>query len=190
MDPQTSFIPKKSLISRDIQRRPVNLFFVISLIVFLLALLSWGGAVFYRGFMRQQIEDLNAALRLERDAFDPQVIGGMKNLDLKIEAVKRLISGHTVLSPLFSTLEQSTNQKVRFKDFGYALAPTGEITLKMRGEAVSYAAVALQQETFRANPKLKNVTFSDFSLDTAGNVLFNVSAVVDPSLVAYISSSQ
>jgi hypothetical protein len=58
----------------------------------------------------------------------------------------------------------------------------------MKGRAKSYASVALQSDVFAEIPFLKEQLFENPNLDPQGNVTFDYSAEVDPSLLSYVEA--
>jgi hypothetical protein len=55
----------------------------------------------------------------------------------------------------------------------------------MSGLARSFSSVALQSDEFGKNRFIQQPVFSGFSLDDRGDVEFNVTALIDPSVVSY-----
>ncbi|MEK7187122.1 MAG: hypothetical protein AAB690_02395, partial [Patescibacteria group bacterium] len=84
----------------------------------------------------------------------------------------------------FDFLESSTLKSVRFTDFSYGTSPAG-VELVMKGQARSYAAVALQSDLFTKSSHFKNPVFSDLGLDESGNIIFTFRAIVNPNLISY-----
>ena len=57
----------------------------------------------------------------------------------------------------------------------------------MGGQARNYSYVALQSDILGNNKYVSQHIFSDLNLDGSGNVTFNLSAVINPSLLSYKS---
>ena len=55
----------------------------------------------------------------------------------------------------------------------------------MEGVARSFNSVTLQSDIFRDSDIILDPVFSSLKLDELGNVLFNITAKVDPSFVLY-----
>jgi Tfp pilus assembly protein PilN len=91
---------------------------------------------------------------------------------------------HVALSLLFKKLEGLTLETVRFNTFAFETKSEG-IELRLKGEARSYSAVALQEKTMAADPMFSSVVFSDLDLNERGNVVFSMKAMVRPEAVAY-----
>jgi hypothetical protein len=89
------------------------------------------------------------------------------------------------MSQFFDLLEQATLKSVRFKDFRYNASGDGRSSIALSGEADSFAAVALQSDAFGQSRFIREPIFSNLDLDNKGNVIFDFSAFVDPSLISY-----
>ena len=55
----------------------------------------------------------------------------------------------------------------------------------MSGEARSYRTLALQSDVFGESKLIKNPIFSNLSLSTTGDIVFDLSFDVDRSLIMY-----
>jgi hypothetical protein len=58
----------------------------------------------------------------------------------------------------------------------------------MSGIADTFATIALQSDQLGKNPLLKNIIFSNITLQATGKVGFSVKADVDQSLILYSNS--
>lgn len=192
MDPrfQTSFIPKKP-ISAVPSRAPsaVNLFSLLAAVIFIVALALSGGVYFYRGVLQKQIDASSVSLDRAKAAFEPDTINQIIRLDTRIETGKKLLASHISVTPFFDFLSSVTLKTVRFKDFSFSYPAPDKIAVSMKGQAISYAAVALESDLLNQQKRLKNTLLSDMSLEPAGTVSFSVSTVVDPSLLSYTPSA-
>lgn len=191
MDPrfQTSFIPKKPIVSQP-DRAPsaVNLFSLLATILFIVSLALSGGVFFYKQFIVKQITESKITLERAKDAFEPETINQIIRLDTRLDLGKKLLSSHQSVTPFFDFLSSVTLKTVRFKEFNFAYLAKDKIQVVMKGQARNYAAVALQSDLFNAQKSLKNVIISDMALEAAGTVSFSVSATVDSRLVSYSAS--
>ena len=187
MESQTSFIPKKSLAKDTIVREvPVGFFTLISTVLFFASLFSGIGVYFYKNFLNAQIKQNSGLLQSAQKAFDTTLIVELERIDKRIESAKGILTNHIVVSPIFKLLETSTIPSVRFNTFSYSFS-NRKIEINMSGQARNYAYVALQSDVLGKNKYFLQHIFSDLNLDGSGNVTFNLSTVVSPTLLSYKS---
>ena len=185
---QTSFIPKKPIVKeRALYAQPVGILFIISVFVLFTVLLATGGLYFYRGILTRKIADMENTLTLARNRFEPAKIAELQVLDKRLRASTEILSKHIAITPVFEALEAITMKTVRYTKFSYILEndKTAKVTIKMSGVAVGYRSVALQSDLFAKNKNLIDPIFSNLTLDSSGNVVFDLEFLVDPSFVDY-----
>lgn len=127
---------------------------------------------------------INEAIR----TFAPDLTKQLTVLKARIDTAKTLLQSHAALSVFLSLLEQNTAQTIRFKNFAYAVGADNKMAISMKGESVSYEAVAFQSDVLSRNDNLQSVIFSNINLDETGMVGFNVKANIDPKSVSYQSA--
>lgn len=183
---QSSFIPKRPIVQTvGPTRVTVSFFTVIALVLFFVALAGSLGVFFYERYLNQNIAEADADLVRAQGAFDPTVIKTMIRLDARLTSAKTLLASHTALSPLFDILGKSTlKRSVRFKTLDVETAPD-KISLRMKGQATGFTAIALQSDAFGKDKRLKNPLLSDLALDPTGAVSFTFTATIDPSVLVY-----
>lgn len=185
----TAFVPKKSFTpSVPAKKNRVGLLLILSLITFFASILFYVGEYAYKISLVREQDSLRASIDIAKSKFDPGTLEELSKTDGKISSIKDILSHHTSLVPLFSTLEASTLQAVRFRSFSYTLPDGQAPTVHLTGDANGYAAIALQSDSFNKTGKIKNIVFADLRLDEKGRVLFSMNATVDPSLLALSSS--
>lgn len=187
---QTSFIPKKPVTTAP-RRQKISsgLFSLIALILFLAALSLSVGVFLYQQYLVQSIERKSASLERAKAAFEPALIKEMSRLDLRMDSAQEILDKHTALSAFFELLEDTTLKSVQFEDFSYLVGVEGEIRISMVGRALSFAAVALQSDSFGDSIFIREPIFSGLNLDEKGNVVFVFNAVLDASLISYTDSA-
>ena len=186
---QTSLKPQKTVIESNKKIRSgggvINL---ISFIIFIVSLISAGGAYFYRESVKTNIEEYKRSLAVAKNQFEPSLITELQILDKRLNAATTILDKHIAVSPIFVLLEEVTLPTVRYSDFSYEVdTTTNLVNVTMKGEAKGYNFIALQADLFDDNKFIKNPIFSDFVLDQAGNIDFNLTFSVDRSLVSYES---
>jgi hypothetical protein len=167
---------------------PINLFSLIGIVVFVLALALSGGVFFYKDLIEKNIASSKATLERARDAFEPELIKKIILLDSRIEASKTLLNSHVSVSELFNALSSVTLKSIRFRDFSFSYLAKDKVSISMKGQAQSFAGVALQSDLFNQQKYLKDTLIGDLSLEPTGTIGFTVTSTIDPSLVSYSES--
>lgn len=182
---QTSFIPKKPIVSTTENKAvSVNLFVLLSTIIFILSISLAGSAYAYKSFLEKDLVSKKSDLSTAQKQFEPELIKKLARLDSRITVAESLIKNHLYPSSVFDLISQTTLKTVRFKDFSFAYAGKDKVAVSMKGQAQSFASVALQADAFGEQKLFKNAVISDFSLDQTGTVSFSFSGIVDASVLA------
>lgn len=185
MNQTTSFIPKKPLENKvESSGRQTSIFLVASVFIFIVSLVATGSVYFYKSLLNKRIENMSVSLEKAKAAFEPALILELKRLNSRIDASSSITAKHMAASQVFELLEGLTLQSIRYKKFGYSTT-NEKITVSVSGEAKNYSSVALQSSILGKSPYIKDPIFSNLSLDNKGNVNFDLTAYVDPSLVSY-----
>ena len=187
-DSQTSFIPKKPIGSPQGSGISVihstNVFSIVATAVFIVTILTSGGLFFYKNLLTNQIKEANKNIITAREAFEPEKIKELVDVNNRIVSAKRLLENHTVVSKVLSLMENLTIKKLRFTEFTYTNKANNP-TINVSGEVQTYNALAEQQDIFLKNESIKEPTFSNFNLGDSGYILVSFSAKVDPNFVSY-----
>ena len=187
MDPKvtTSFIPKKPLQPQAlVQSRAVGALMLVSIALLVLSILAAGGMFLYQGYLGKAIAAQGAALDRAEAAFEPKLIRDLSRLNSRIKESKQLLAGHVAISPFFELLEKTTLENVSFQSFDFSVQG-GKAIVSMKGQARSFADIALQSDTFGKTQQIRDSIFSNLNLDQTGNVVFSLIATIDPSLTLY-----
>lgn len=185
---KTSFIPKKPIVAPAGGYRAVstiNLFSLLAVTLFIIALVLSGAVFFYKNLLAKQIQSNKATLERAKGAFDPELIERIIRLDTRIETSKKLLSEHLALSSFFDFLSTVTLQTVRFKDFSFSYLAKDKIKVEMSGQAESYASIALESDLLNSQKYLSGAVVGDMALEPSGLVSFKVEATVNPALISY-----
>lgn len=189
---QTSFIPKKPIIDNGANsnnKNTTSISIVISVFIFIVMIVSTAGLYFYRGYLEKNKQDMSESLSKMRDSFDDKTIAELELYDKKVSTAKQVLSGHTVLSPLFYLLNDLTLSSVQYTKFNHS-TENGVFSVEMSGIAKDYRSIALQADVFNTNKgsMLKDVIFSNLTKDQKNNVTFNMEFTVDPTLLSYANN--
>ncbi|MEN9582770.1 MAG: hypothetical protein RL641_724 [Candidatus Parcubacteria bacterium] len=192
---QTSFIPKKPVTEAraPVSRSSVSFFSVIATVIFVIAIVMLGGSYFYKFTLEKDRAKLANSIADNTTKFDKVFLREVTTLDKRIRAANEVLKKHTLVSPIFTKLEQLSLKTVQFTKFELspsATSATGQINVKMSGRAINYAAIASESDVLAGNDSSKNTyflnpIFSNLNLDDRARVSFDLSFSVDPELVSY-----
>jgi hypothetical protein len=189
----SSFIPKEPLNEsggvKKKKTRNRSLFYVISSLIFIISLLSAGGAFLYEKFVESRIASKQSELQEARAEFDPDLIESLSQTDKRLRVGGQLLNQHVMATPFFFILEDTTLKSVQFTDL-HLERDGGTYSVLLRGVTSDYAGVALQADSFGGHSGIENPIFSEFDLTEEGDVLFTVSFSLDPEIVQYKSYIQ
>jgi hypothetical protein len=194
---QTSFIPKKPVTEAraPVSRSSVSFFSVVSTVIFVVAGVMLGGSYFYKVSLEKKRDLLATSIADNTKKFDMDFLREVTTLDKRIKASNEVLAKHTLVSPIFTRLEQLSLKTVQFSKF--ELAPSvannaGPVSVKMSGRAVNYAAIASQSDVLAGvgsskNTYFLNPIFSNLNLDDRARVSFDLTFSVDSDLISYPS---
>lgn len=200
MDPklQASFIPKRPLIEGgpsllSSRSGNVNIFFFITVALFVISLLIAGGLFALNFYENSQISKAISTLADIPKKYPYQQMLDLTRLDNRIETTKTILKRHLAVSSVFNVLSQATIKNVQFTDFKYddtagVKNPLAAPTFSLNGIAKSYNSVAFQSDIMRQNANFKNPIFTNLHLDDKGNVGFSIDGSFDPSVTLYSST--
>jgi len=189
---RTSFVPKKTLVTKTStsgSRSSVDPVVSFGVIVFFMALAIAAGVFLYKTLLQKQVDQEKADLIAAKDALvDSKWISSVQRLDSRLTTARSLLDSHMIVTPIFEMLQRTTLKTVRFTSFDFSTGLSNILSVTMKGEAKSYASVALLSDSFNGEKNWKNPMFSDLTLTPEGTVTFSFAGAVDPSLVSYKSS--
>ncbi len=185
---QSSFIPKGPAASAGKTTatfsKKKSFFGIIASIIFALTIAGSLGVFGYNFYLKYRISQLGKDIENARDSIQPEVIERITRMDDRLNSTKTLLANHSVISPFFKFLEESTVKNVRFTDMTFKTVEAG-LELRLQGQATGYSAIALQSEILNESKNFQNPVFSDLRLDKEGNVNFLFTALINPELLSY-----
>lgn len=185
---QTSFIPKKPIVSEQEGGGSISLFLLIGIIIFIVSLASAGGVWFYKDKLIKDIDENKINLVNARNSFEEDTINDLVRLDERIKQAEIIMGNHIAVSPVFTMLEKNVLQRVRLKTMKLSYTADKTIKLDLTGTTKDYGVLSKQLDAFGSdNLKsfIKQPVVSDFSPTQDGSISFSFTATVDPSLVTY-----
>ncbi|MEK7464071.1 MAG: hypothetical protein AAB610_03060 [Patescibacteria group bacterium] len=194
---QTSFIPKKPLVSdqkmSSNRSAGTSIFMFVAIILFVASIAGAVFSVLWKNVLNKSQENYKVQLAESEKRFNLSLIEELKKANTKIDLSKQLLKGHLAVSELFSIISRLTIEGIRFTSFEF-VAPAKDsegIKISMRGVGNSFSAIAFQSDVFGQSQKygtnkiLKNPVLSDLALDANGNVGFTFSTIINPGDVLY-----
>jgi len=189
---QTSFIPKKPLMTEGVKtKQPIGLLTIISFFIFFAMLLSLGGIYFYKNTLSKQVVVMQKNIELAKKRLEDARIDELYILDKRLAGANDILSKHISISPIFLALQDLTKKNVRYTKFSYDFntEKSDKILVKLSGLTIGYRQIALQADIFAKDDRYKkniiDPVFSNLSLDDKGGVLFDLEFSVDRSFVDY-----
>ena len=183
----TSFIPKQAAPTRRKKGKPMGFLVVVGVIILILSLLGWGWAYLRVQNLAESKAFYAAELEKSKKAFEPGYLRELEELDFKLKAANSLLDEHISLSQFFASLENETLIKVRYSSLSISESGS-KYFVKLKGEAVSYEAIALQADAFSANPAYSNAVFSSLALRDDTKVDFSLDFILNSELISYRNS--
>lgn len=188
---QTSFIPKKPIVEERTEiKRPMGIFTIAAIFIFIAMILMLVGSYFYRQVLAGDIKSKESTLSLAKGRFEPQRITELQVLDRRLRAASELLGKHIAVTPIFEILQQVTLKTIRYTRFSYEWTEKGRVLVRLGGIATGYRSIAIQSDLFAENKYIIDSVFSNLSLDEKGNVLFDLEFYVEGSLVDYKQNLQ
>lgn len=196
---QTSFIPKKPLITGERPRGPVgmSIFMGLAVIIFVASLAGAGFVFAWKGLLLDSQKKYQQELTEQEKRFKPEEIERLKKKNIRIDFAKDLLKNHLSVSEIFTIIGGLTIDGVRFANLDYS-GPDPKGTnggnlakISMKGIANSFSSIAWQSDVFGnsqrygTNKILKNPVLSDLAVDATGNVGFSFMANIDPADISY-----
>jgi hypothetical protein len=190
MDPkfQTSFIPKRPMIPGNmgvVAKKQTSVLASVSVLVIILTIIVSTGVVLYTKKLVQDNAEKKQQIKNEIDSLDSSLTNQLATLKIRVDSTKELLKNHLALTNFFDLLNKHTVSTIQFKDLTYSGGPGKPFLVKLNGQAKNFNDVVFQSDTILANPNFKNPSFSGFSLDKGGNVLFVLETEINPDHVSY-----
>jgi hypothetical protein len=203
---QTSFIPKKPIVEeRATSSKPVGILLIASILILFIVLLGTGGLYFYKVSLNNKIKGMQASLNSAENEFEPSKLAELQLLDKRLIAATSILDNHISITPIFTELGNITMHTIRYSTFNYTMGSSSatadasvavagggnnstdsnNIDVKMSGIAIDYRSIALESDLFSQDKNFINPIFSNLTIDSSGNISFDLEFSVAPSFVNY-----
>jgi hypothetical protein len=151
-----------------------------------MTLASTGGVFLYKNMVNKDIITTGEEIKKYQNRIDLNWINNKAiPFDARIESAKGLLRGHLAFSQFFKILSTSTVGTVRFRDFSYQYLSDDKITVTLKGEAISFSAIAYQSDFFTRQGTFREFVIGDLALQSDSTVGFSVVGTINPKTIAY-----
>lgn len=116
---------------------------------------------------------------------DRATVEGFVHLRDRLAEGQKLLNGHVAFTGFFSSMEKIIPASVRLSSVHLSLDNSSAPKLEGSGVAKTFNALAAASAAFAADGRIKGAIFSNISINKDSSVSFNLSATLDPSLVAF-----
>jgi hypothetical protein len=184
---QTSFIPKKPVLSSSNGHKlPRSLFLVLSIFILIITILASVGLFLYKNNLEKQRDSLSISLAEIRDSFEKDTVDELLLFDRRIELSKKILDNHIIFSPLFNLLGELTIPSIQYTSFKN-VDTKNNVTIEIKGIARDYRSIALQAGIFNSPQAsdLSNVLFYNLVKDKNNNVSFDLKFNIKPGFFSY-----
>ena len=169
-----SFIPQKEIRSKKKKNFfQINIFLLISIIIFLTTVGASIGVFLWKG-LAEQSRDANLA-KVERSESDLGIneIVNYLNLSNRLAAVDDILSEHVDVTQVFDVLERYTLTEIVLSNFRFS-TQDDRIFVSAEGTAPTYDYVAVQANEYGDQQIFKDLILSEVDQNREGNVSFTL----------------
>lgn len=186
---QTSFIPKKPVISNNTVKTPRSLLLIILSFLLIVSVLASIGLFLYKNYLTKQKETFSSQLSVVRETFEKDTIDQLALFDNRTKSAKQILEDHLVLSPLFKLIGEITIPAIQYTSFSHQ-SDENNFEVQINGLAKDYRSIALQANMFNSEKShsFANVLFYNLTKDKNNNITFSLKFNVKPSLLSYQNS--
>ncbi len=183
---QTSFIPKKPIVSSLGDKGPRSPILLVSTFLLGISILASVALFVYKIYLTKQEESLSDSLSLVRDSFEKDTIDELELFNKRTEGAKQILSKHVIFSPMFTTLGDITIPSIQYTNFTEQTSEKGN-TVDIEGVASDYRSIALQADMFDSvkGHSFSNVLFSNLVKDKNNNISFDLQLNIEPDILSY-----
>lgn len=182
----TSFVPQSaSAAARRFHTNFTGAFgffgYMVLGIVFVLAL----GVFFYGRILATTQASKDAELAKAEETIDPATVAGFVQLRDRLNSGALLLADHIAFSGFFTLIETLLPTTVRLTSLRLTVGDVKKIRFEGSGVAKSFNALAVASTAFATDGNIKEAIFSNIVINRDNSVSFALSAMLDPSLVAF-----
>jgi len=177
----SSFIPKREFKEdngRPKKRFQLNVFFLISLVIFLSMIVGLVGVNLWKADLESGNRKLKENFTKNKENYGISTIRQFSDLDKRIKTGRELLMMHYNLSPVFTFLERNTQTNVIIQELDLEEG-SSVIYAKGKGLAPDLDDLYLQSKSYAENQNVKDLILSGITRDKDGLIAFNLEFQVD-----------
>lgn len=193
---QTSFIPKKPLVTEQkivTVKSGTNVLMIVGALIFLASLAGAVYSVVWKNVLIKQRDEYKAQLIESQNRFNTTLIENLKKVNTKIDLAKLMLNNHLATPEIFDIISSLTTENVRFNTFSFtAPSKDGEgVKVSLSGVAKDFYTIAFQSDVFGKSSVygkqklLKDPVVSDVSETENGSIKFGFNATINPVDIQY-----
>ncbi len=127
------------------QKHTIRLFATLSTIVLVIVFLAFIGLFAYTHYLNKQLGVAQTELNALNDSGTERKMLEVQMYNRKLNIARFLLDNHVATSRIFSMLEDTTKQTIRFSSLKYKYDPGFEAELTLGGDTKELKSVALQK---------------------------------------------
>lgn len=181
----TSFVPHTPSTGHALRSGLTGVFGYFAYGLLSLMVVAALGVFFYGRVLAASKASHDAELAAAEAAIDATTVQSFLQLHDRLNSAKTLLQSHIAFSGFFRVLTTIMPKNVRLASLHIALDPVSGTKVEGTGVAASFNALSAASEAFATDGRIKDVIFSKMSINKNQSVSFNLSAKLDPSIIAY-----
>lgn len=174
----SSFIPKKEFVKKVKTKKSfqINIFFLISLIIFLSVITGAIGVYLWRQNLITSNEQLKQNFAAHADQFGIETIKDFAVIAGRIQNARTLLNNHHNILPIFTFLENNTLADIYFTNLVIKESDDGAdiIIVNAKGVAPDLPDLSLQSDAYAKNPNIDNLVMSNITRSKEGFINFDL----------------
>lgn len=173
----SSFIPKKEFSAPKKKTRTfsINIFFLISLIIFLTTIVGAVGVNMWKENLTKSNAVIHAEFIKKSDQFGLEAIKSLVIIGERIKGSRKLLENHHNILPIFTFLEKKTLTSIYYTELSLNEKKSDSIlTIHAKGIASSLADLSQQADSYSKTSNISNLVISNITRSADGLVLFHL----------------
>lgn len=169
-----SLIPKEYKKTKVGFGRAISKIGTIAIILVILALLVYGGLLFYSSKLEENIDSIQAQIKELNQQRDEEFEKEVISVDKTLKNLKTVFKNHLYWSNIFSTIEELTVPEVGFTGFSGNISESNSVNISLTGRTSGYTYLAKQMVSFQEDDSISGVTVAGIALSTEGGIEFTL----------------
>ncbi|MDP3057590.1 MAG: DUF5011 domain-containing protein [bacterium] len=177
---------KEDVTARGESRRPF--YFSIILIFLIISFIVYLGIYSYNTFFLKKqlntVEEESADIQEKISKISTtEELSAVAAAVTKGKSIKSILSNHFYGSKIYELLEKLTIKSVSYDKFSEKIGADNMINVSLSGKADSYNALAKQLIIFKKSKEIKDVIFSEATLEKNAKVAFSLNLSLDSKII-------